>query len=215
MFLVDEHPLFRAGVRIGLEEAHDMELVGEAATGEEALRQIRRGTGPTPDVILVDLSPSEISETEFIQEIDKASPCRPSRVLVVSAEESDEAVVRAMSAGAHGLMAKTEPWEELMPAIRLVAGGGAAFGPPLAARMRTLFSTVHHCPGASAFPQLTTREAEVLDLLARGHGNRAIARALYVAEKTVRNHVTHILAKLQVRDRAMAADRARKAGMGA
>ncbi|MEU0383432.1 response regulator transcription factor [Streptomyces chartreusis] len=215
VFLVDEHPLFRTGLRLRLEEAHDMEPVGEAATGEDALRQLRRGNGPNPDVILVDLSPSDISETEFIQAIEKASPGRPTRVLVVSAAESDEAVIRAMSAGAHGFMGKTAPWEELMPAIRLVAGGGVAFGSPLAARMETIFSAVRRIPGHSVFPQLTTREAEVLDLLARGYGNRAIARALYVAEKTVRNHVTHIFAKLQVHDRETAAAQARKAGMGA
>ncbi|NEY34056.1 response regulator [Streptomyces sp. PRKS01-65] len=214
VFLVDDHPLFRAGVRLELEKFPDIELVGEASTPEEAAHALRRRGWPGPDVILADLSASEIREDEFIRTATELSDGRCVRVLFVATAETDEAVIAAMSAGAHGFLEKNTPRDELVQAIRLVAGGGAAFSPMVAARMGTYFSAVRALPDTVVFPDLTAREREVLDLLARGHGNREIARRLVLAEKTVRNHVSHIFAKLQVRDRAEAVVRARNAGVG-
>ncbi|MET8573049.1 response regulator transcription factor [Streptomyces sp. NPDC004783] len=214
IFLVEEYPVFRAGIRGGVEKAPDMELTGEAATGEEALRILEENPRTRPDVILADLRSSGMTEEDFLRAAGELPDGRPMRLLVLSAGGTDESVITAMSAGAHGFMEKAAPWDELMRAIRLVAAGGAVFGPDVAARLRAYFRAVRDLYGQSAFPQLTSREREVLDLLARGSGNREIARQLFLSEKTVRNHVTHIFAKLQVHDRAMAVARARSAGMG-
>jgi DNA-binding NarL/FixJ family response regulator len=214
VFLVDGYPVFRAGIRVGVRNESDMELTGEASTGEEALRMLEENPRMRPDVILADLQSSGMTEGDFLQAAGELSGGRPMRLLVLSGEETDESVITAMSAGAHGFLEKTTPWDELMRAIRLVAAGGVVFGPVVAARMRAYFSSVRDLRGQFAFPQLTSREREVLDLLARGWGNREIARNLFLSEKTVRNHVTHIFAKLQVHDRAMAVVRARRAGMG-
>ncbi|CAM5359534.1 DNA-binding response regulator OS=Streptomyces alboniger OX=132473 GN=CP975_07520 PE=4 SV=1 [Streptomyces alboniger] len=214
VFLVDEYPAFRAGIRAGMENAPDMELTGEAPTGEQALRALEDDPRLRPDVILADLQSSGMTESDFLRAAGELSDGSPMRLLVLSGEGTDESVITAMSAGAHGFIGKTASWDELMRAIRLVAAGGAVFGPVVAARMPAYFSAVREVCGQSAFPRLTAREREVLDLLARGCGNREIARKLVLSEKTVRNHVTHIFAKLQVHDRAMAVARARSAGMG-
>lgn len=214
MFLVDDHPLFRAGVRQELDKSQDIEVVGEAATGEEAVREMRDESWACPDVILADLSSSGISEEDFVRAADELSRSCPARILFVSVLETDEAVIAAMSAGAHGFLGKTTPRDALTQAIRLVAGGAAVFGPMIAARMEAYFSAVRGLPDETAFPELTAREREVLELLARGCANREIARRLFLAEKTIRNHVSHIFAKLQVQDRAAAVVRARRAGMG-
>lgn len=214
VFLVDEHPMFRSGVRLEMEKTRDLELAGEAATGEDAIREIEATFQPRPDVVLADLPLPDMSERDFIRTAGGISEGRETRILAVSSVETDDAVIAALSAGAHGFIGKTAPREELMLAIRLVAAGGAVFGSIVADRMRSYFSAFSGLPGQRVLPQLTSREREVLDLLARGCGNREIARKLFLAEKTVRNHVTHIFAKLQVNDRAMAVVRARSAGMG-
>ncbi|MEU5582686.1 MULTISPECIES: LuxR C-terminal-related transcriptional regulator [Streptomyces] len=211
---MDKYPAFRAGIRVGMESVPDMDLTGEAPTGEQALRALEDDPRLRPDVVLADLQSSGMTESAFLRAAGELSVSSPMRLLVLSGEGTDDSVITAMSAGAHGVIGKTAPWDELMRAIRLVAAGGAVFGPVVAARMPVYFSAVREVCGQSAFPELTAREREVLDLLARGHGNREIARRLVLSEKTVRNHVTHIFAKLQVHDRAMAVARARSAGMG-
>jgi DNA-binding NarL/FixJ family response regulator len=215
VFLVDEHPMFRAGVRLELERSHDLELAGEAATEEEAVRELHHNNQSIPDVIVADLPPSRIWGGDFIRTVGKLSEEQAARILIVSITESDEAVIAAMSAGARGFLGKTVPREHLILAIRLVAAGGAVFSPAIAQRMQSYFSAFGDLPEQSGFSHLTLREREVLDLLARGCGNREIARRLVLAEKTVRNHVSHIFAKLNVRDRAMAVVLARSAGIGA
>ena len=126
----------------------------------------------------------------------------------------DDAVVAAMRAGARGYVVKGAGREELLHAIRTVATGGAVFSPTVADRMGRFFTGMATGAGQQAFPQLTGRELEVLDMVARGFENRRIARTLHLSDKTVRNHVSNVLTKLAVEDRSEAIARARAAGLG-
>lgn len=216
VFLVDDHPLFRAGVRLALEDVEDMDVVGEADSGEEAVRALvheRRGA----DVVLMDVQMPGLSGVAAMADIVAAHPTDVDapRVLMMSVTDDDDMVVAALRAGAHGYLLKGAPRAELIRAVRTVALKGAVFSPTVAARLSGYFSAVHEMPSRAAFPQLTEREREILDLVARGYTNRRIARELVLAEKTVRNHVSHVFAKLQVSDRAAAVVRARDAGLGA
>ncbi|MFI6082012.1 response regulator [Streptomyces sp. NPDC051217] len=215
VFLVDDHPMFRAGVRIALEDTDGLEVVGEAATGEEAVRTLL-GRKVTADIVLMDMQLPGCSGTEATRTIVDGFPAGAAvpRILVMSVAADDDAVVSALRAGAYGYLVKGAPREELVRAVRTVAVGGAVFSPAVAARLGAYFSAVHELPSRAAFPHLTDRERQVLDLLARGFNNRRIARELVLSEKTVRNHVSHVFAKLQVSDRAEAAVRARDAGLG-
>jgi DNA-binding NarL/FixJ family response regulator len=215
VFLVDDHPMFRAGVRLAIEDIDQLAVVGEAATGEEAVRALR-GPEPGVDVVLMDLWLPGLSGVEALQLIrpDPASSDAAPRVLIVSVSAADDAVVAALRAGAHGYLMKGAPRAELVRAVQTVACGGAVFSPAVAARLHAYFSAVYELPSRAAFPQLTDRERQILDLLARGHDNRRIARELVLSEKTVRNHVSHVFAKLEVNDRAAAALRARAVGLG-
>jgi DNA-binding NarL/FixJ family response regulator len=136
------------------------------------------------------------------------------RVLVMTMSSDDEAVVAAMRAGARGYVVKGVSRTELLDAVRAAARGSAVFSPGVADRMAAWFGSLGSLPGKAAFPQLTDREREVLDRVARGHDNRRIARELFLSEKTVRNHVSNVFAKLDVEDRTAAAVRARNAGLG-
>lgn len=138
----------------------------------------------------------------------------PARVLVMSLEANDETVVTALRAGARGYLLKTAPLDELLLGILTVAAGGAVFSASIADRLAKYFSAIHELPSRVAFPELTSRELQILDLIARGYDNRRIARELVLAEKTVRNHVSNVFSKLQVVDRTMAAVRARDVGLG-
>lgn len=215
VFLVDDHPLFRAGVRLAMEDAEMVDVVGEASSGEEAVRALQQPER-CADVVLMDLWLPGCSGIEAMRMLttELQSTAVLPRVLIVSVCEDDDAVVAALRAGAHGYLVKGSPRGELLQAVQIVAGGGAVFSPVVAARLGTYFSAVHEVPSRAAFPQLTDRELEILDLLARGFDNRRIARQLVLSEKTVRNHVSHVFAKLQVADRAAAALRARDVGLG-
>ncbi|MEU3980643.1 response regulator transcription factor [Streptomyces sp. NPDC026672] len=214
VFLVDDHPLFLTGLRVALEDA-GITVVGEAHTGKEALDSLRAPEFAA-DVVLVDLQLPDRSGLDVIRSLvsDAEAGAPTPYFLVLSASESDTAVVMALRAGAHGYLVKETPREELIRAVWVVAGGGAAFSPVVAARLAPLFSAVHELPSRAALPELTDRERQVLDLVARGHNNRRIARALTLSEKTVRNHVSHVFTKLGVGDRAAAVVLARDAGLG-
>lgn len=135
-------------------------------------------------------------------------------VIVVTMYKDDDSVFAAMRAGARGYILKGADQEEMLRAIRAVAEGEALFGPDIAARLMTFFTSSQTSQAAQAFPELTAREHEVLDLIAKGLNNQAIATRLSISEKTVRNHISNIFNKLQVVDRAQAIVRAREAGMG-
>lgn len=214
VFLVDDHPLFLTGLRVALEDA-GIAVVGEAHTGKQALDSLR-APDFAADVVLVDLQLPDRSGVEVIRSLvlEAEAGKRTPYFLALSASESDSTVVMALRAGAHGYLVKETPGDDLVRAVRVAAGGGAVFSPAVAGRLAALFSAVHELPSRAALPELTDRERQVLDLVARGHNNRRIARALMLSEKTVRNHVSHVFTKLGVGDRAAAVVLARDAGLG-
>ena len=209
ILLVDDHPLFRDGVRAALASADDLEVVGEAETVGEA---VALAAELSPDVVLMDLGLPDGSGIDATRAILAAAPAV--RVLVMTMTSDDEAVVAAMRAGARGFVVKGSGRADLLRSVRSVADGQAVFGPDVADRLTAYFSSLASVPGRDAFPQLTEREREVLELMARGFDNRRIARELFLSDKTVRNHVSNVMAKLEAEDRAEAVLRARNAGLG-
>ena len=196
VLVVDDHPLFRAGVAALLDSVDDTEVVAMAEDGDAAVRE---ATLTRPDVVLMDLALPGTSGLEATRRIVAA--CPGSAVLVLSMLEDDASVVSAMRAGARGYVLKGAGQEELLAAVRSVAAGGAVFGASVAAR---LLSGMDEPTRSPAFPGLTDRESEVLALMAEGRDNREIAGALGVSSKTVANTVSRVLVKLQARDRVEA-----------
>lgn len=208
--IVDDHPLYRKGLRTLLATQPDMEVVGEATTGQEAIEQ---AAALQPDVMLMDLQMPEGGGLMATRAISAAHA--NTRVLVVTLFKDDESVMAALKAGARGYVLKDADEAEMMRAIRAVSQGEAIFSPSIASRLIDYFAgTRLPAVQEELFPELTEREREILDLIARGESNAAIAEALTITVKTVRNHVSNIFGKLQVADRAQAAIRAREAGMG-
>ncbi|MDX1612773.1 MAG: response regulator transcription factor [Candidatus Promineifilaceae bacterium] len=208
--IVDDHPLYRKGLRTVLATQPDMEVVGEATTGLEA---IERAAALQPEVMLMDLQMPEGGGLMATRAISQAHP--DIRILVVTLFKDDESVMAALKAGARGYVLKDADETEMMRAIRAVGQGEAIFSPSIASRLIDYFAGVRPVAAQeAAFPELTEREREILDLIARGESNAAIAEALTITVKTVRNHVSNIFGKLQVADRAQAAIRAREAGLG-
>jgi DNA-binding NarL/FixJ family response regulator len=204
VLVVDDHPLFRAGVGGLLASVPDTEVVGTAGDGDAAVRE---ATLLRPDVVLMDLDLPGTSGLEATRRIGKAIP--ECAVLVLSMLDDDDSVLAAMRAGARGYVLKGAGQEELLAAIRTVAAGGAVFGAAVAARMLAALDRPR--PVESRFPGLTDREAQVLGLLAEGRDDRSIAAELGISPKTVANHVSHVLTKLQARDRVAAVLRVRDA----
>src|SRR5215216_3283560 len=210
VLIAEDHPLFREGMRGRLDRVADITVVGEAASGQEAVELARK---LEPDVILMDIKMPGLNGIEATREILRASP-RGVGVLVLTMFEDDDSVFAAMRAGARGYLLKDSGGEGVVHAIRAVASGEAVFGAGVAERIMSFFSSPRSSVPQRAFPELTEREEEVLSLVAKGKSNLEIARELFVSLKTVRNHVSNILLKLQVADRAQAVIRAREAGMG-
>jgi DNA-binding NarL/FixJ family response regulator len=209
VLLVDDHPLFLDGVRAALEGADDLEVVGEAHDVSAALAAVQ---ALQPDLVLMDVNLPDGSGIDATREV--VSSCPGTRVLVMTMSSDDDAVVAAMRAGARGYVVKGAGRAELLDAVRTAAAGGAVFSPQVADRLGAYFSGLAALPGRESFPGLTEREREILDLVARGHDNRRIARELVLSEKTVRNHVSNVLTKLGVDDRPTAIVRARNGGLG-
>jgi DNA-binding NarL/FixJ family response regulator len=208
ILLADDHAHFRAGIRALLLTEADVAVVGEATTGDEA---VERAAALQPDVILMDLNMPGVHGIEATRRIVFSSP--HIAVLVLSMFEDDDSVFAALQAGARGYLLKGAPKVELVRAIRAVSSGEAIFGPSIARRLMSYFAAVHKVTPAHSFPELTEREREILALIAQHQSNSAIARHLTLREKTVRNYVSNICAKLQVVDRAEAIIRAREAGL--
>jgi DNA-binding NarL/FixJ family response regulator len=201
LLVVDDHPLFRAGVGALFDSVEDTEVVATAADGDGAVRE---ATLARPDVVLMDLALPGTGGLEATRRIVQA--CPGTAVLVLTMLEDDDSVLAAMRAGASGYVVKGAGQEELLAAVRTVAAGGAVFGASVAAG---LLQSLTAPPPVNPFPELTDREAEVLSLMAEGRDNREIALTLGVSSKTVANHVSRVLAKLQARDRVEAVLRAR------
>ena len=195
VLVVDDHPLFRDGLAGLLSMVDGMEVVAAVGDGETA---VSRAVELRPDVVLMDLNLPGTPGLEATRRIVAAAP--GSAVLVLTMLDDESSVLAAMRVGARGYLLKEAAQDEVLAAIRTVAAGGAVFGPRVAARILA----GDRPPGG-----LTAREAEVLALLAGGSSNAEIARELGLSLKTVQNHVSHILAKLQVRDRTQAALRMR------
>ena len=209
VLVADDHLIFRDGLRALLASTPDAELVGEAATGEEA---IALASSLQPDLVLMDLQMPDLNGVEATRRIVHDSP--HIRVLVVTMFEDDSSVLAAMRAGARGYLLKGATHSEMARAIRAVGEGEAIFSPAIAARLMQFFAGFQPATLPQIFPELSDREREVLDMIAQGHKNPDIAARLVLSPKTVRNHVTNILSKLQVADRSEAIIRAREAGLG-
>ena len=205
--VADDHPVFRRGLRGILEEANDIDVVGEAADGATAVRVALEHCA---DVVLMDL---HMDGGDGIAATTSLLAERPSTGVVVLTMSSEDASVRAaLRAGARGYVVKGATGEAIVAAIRSVAAGDTVLGGDVAG---ALLSRATAAPRrAGPFPDLTDREEEVLDLVARGWSNADIARHLVVSDKTVRNHVSNLLAKLGVPDRARAIVLARERGLG-
>ena len=204
----DDHPVVRDGLRALLSSLPGVEFVGEATNGTEA---VRLAVTAAPDVLVMDLRMPEVDGASATAQIRRVAP--DAAVLVLTMFEDDDSVFAAMRAGASGYLVKGATQEEIGTAITTVARGGVIFGPGVARRMLAYFATPAG-PGGEPFPELTPRERGVLDLIAAGLPNAAIASRLGLAGKTVGNHISSIFLKLQVATRAEAIARARQAGLG-
>jgi len=207
--IVDDHPLFREGLRAALGSAADIEVVAEAETVAAALAVVAEHR---PDVVIMDLSLPDGSGIEATRRIAADRPELP--VLILTMSDDDASLLGALQEGARGYLVKGASRDEVLHAVRTVAYGGAVFGRDIAARISGLVAGGRRLDAERLFPALTAREVEVLELVARGLDNRRISRELYLAEKTVRNHISHIFDKLHVATRAEAVARARDVGLG-
>ena len=203
VLVVDDHPLFRDGLTGLLAAVADVKVVGSVGDGQEA---VRRAVELRPQVVLMDLNLPGMPGLEATRRITEQAPSVA--VLVLTMVDDDDSVLAALKVGARGYLLKGAVQEEVLAAIRAVAAGGAVFGPGVAQRVLSGAGT----PRQRYNEQLTDREAQVLALIADGRSNPEIARELGVTVKTVQNHVSHVLAKMQVRDRTQAALRTRGLG---
>jgi DNA-binding NarL/FixJ family response regulator len=208
VLIADDHPVFRDSLASLLATQPGVEIVATAADGAAAVVQALKHR---PDVVVMDLQMPGMNGIEATRRVAAAVP--ETRVLVLTMGEEDGTVLAALRAGARGYLVKGASQEEVHQAISTVHAGGLVFGASLALRIADLLSG-SAARDPSAFPQLTERELEILDLVAAGRNNAQIAQELYLAPKTVRNNVSTILAKLQATDRADAIIRARDAGLG-
>jgi DNA-binding NarL/FixJ family response regulator len=199
--IADDHPIFRAGLQGLLSAQEDFEVVGEAANGREAVSVVRH---TTPEVLLVDLQMPELDGVGTIRQLKEIAP--GTRILVLTTYDSDGDILRAVEAGATGYLLKDTPREELFKAIRATARGDSVLSPSVASKVM----------GRARGPvdrSLSSRELEVLTLVARGVSNKIIGKDLRISEATVKTHLLHIFAKLGVDDRTAAVTAAMERGM--
>lgn len=207
LLVVDDHPVFRMGM-VALLSSLGLEVVAEAASADEA---VAAADAHELDVVLMDLHLGDSSGVDATREIVRRHP--DLGVLVITMLDDDDSVFASMRAGARGYLLKGADPTEVERAVRAVANGEILLGPAVAARA-VAFLAGTRVGGPTPFPELTDREREVLDQVARGLDNLSVARRLNLSPKTVRNHLSNILTKLQVTDRAQAIVRAREEGLG-
>jgi DNA-binding NarL/FixJ family response regulator len=207
--IADDHPMVRYGIVAALADSPEVEIVGEAADGHQLLALVAK---EKPAVVVTDLSMPGLDGAEAAAKLRDAHP--DVATLILTMHTDDASLFTAMRAGARGYLVKGADRAELVRAIVAVAAGEAVYGAEVAGKIVAHFAAGGSGNGVRAFPDLTTREHDVLDLIARGRRNSEIAAALGLSEKTVRNHVSAVLLKLQVPDRTAAAIRAREAGLG-
>jgi DNA-binding NarL/FixJ family response regulator len=208
VLLVDDHDLFRTGLRNLLEE-QGVQVVGEAASGSDALRIVRE---IAPDVVVMDLNMPGISGVEATREITSIAPL--TRVVVLTISDQDDDVMDAIVAGACGYLVKDSSIEELMRGITAAAVGESLISPPIASKVLQRMRAVTLDQGAETIrAELSERELDVLRLIANGKDNSEIAEALHISPKTVKNHISNILMKLQIDNRIQAAVYAVRSGI--
>jgi DNA-binding NarL/FixJ family response regulator len=209
VLLADDHPVFRKGLRALLTSLPEATVVAEAADGEQA---IRLAAQHEPDVVVMDINMPGVNGVEATRRIIAARA--DTAVLILTMFDDDDSVFAAMRAGARGYLVKGSDTDDVVRAITAVGNGDAIFGPPIARRIMAFLTQPLSAYDQHLFPELSTREREVLDLIAAGTNNTDIAKHLFLSPKTIRNHVSTIFTKLQVADRAQAIVRARAAGLG-
>ena len=204
VLVADDHPIVRAGIVGLLSAAADIDVVGEAVDGLDA---VRLAADLQPDLVLMDLRMPALDGAEATARIIDARPT--AKVLVLTTYETDEHILGAIEAGASGYLLKAAPQAEILAGVRSVVAGETVLAPSIAAK---LVSRVRQ-DAASAAPSLSPRELEVLRLVADGHSNPEIARALFIGEATVKTHLLHVFEKLEVNDRTRAVTRAMELGL--
>jgi DNA-binding NarL/FixJ family response regulator len=208
VLIADDHPVFRFGLRALLGAEPEFDVVAEATAGDEA---VELAATLRPDIVLMDIHMPGLNGIEATRRIVQASP--EIGVLVITMVD-DDSLFAAMQAGARGYLVKGAGGEETLRAIRAVAGGEAIFSPVVARRLIGYFGNPPAAPAREPFPELTAREREILELIAGGYTNTAIAERLSLSTKTVRNYISDLFSRLQVASRAEAIIRARDAGLG-
>jgi DNA-binding NarL/FixJ family response regulator len=208
VLVVDDQSMVRAGFRMLLAGEPDIEVVGEASNGLEA---VERAARLRPTVVLMDIRMPELDGLEAMRRILAAEAT--ARVLILTTFDLDEYVYEALSAGASGFVLKDDPPEQLLAAIRTVAGGEALLSPAITKRVIRQFTRIPHLAVPQEVAELTERELDVFRLIARGLSNAEIGRELYIGDTTVKTHITHILQKLGLRDRVQAVVLAHKTGL--
>jgi DNA-binding NarL/FixJ family response regulator len=209
VLVVDDHPVFRAGLVAILDDLDDIDVVAQAADGKQAIHEV---ASHRPDVVLMDLRMPGIGGLEATARITADHP--NTAVVVLTMDSDDDSVFAALRAGARGYLLKEADGDDVQRALHAVSKGEAVFGPRIAERVISFFAAPRLATAADPFPQLTPREREILHLIAQGLDNVAIARRLVLSEKSIRNRVSDILTKLRARSRAEAVALARDAGLG-
>jgi DNA-binding NarL/FixJ family response regulator len=204
--VADDHPIVRAGIVSLLEAAADVEVVGQASDGVEA---VRLALQLAPDLVLMDLRMPGIDGDAATSAILAERPSV--RILILTTYDSDTNILRAIEAGASGYLLKAAPQEEILAGVRSVAAGQVALAPAIAASL--VRSVASPAPASVESPTLSPRELEVLRLVASGQSNPQIARTLYIGEATVKTHLLHVFEKLDVSDRTRAVTRAQELGL--
>lgn len=210
VLIVDDHPVFREGLAGLLSTVSDLEVVGAAGTGEDSLATLDHLTA---DVVLMDINLPGLSGIDATRQILQVTP--QVAVLIVSMVDEDDSLVAALAAGARGYVLKEASPDDIVAAIRAVSVGGAVFGPGVATRLLSVASAQRSVRPSLRREEFTSRELDVLDLLAAGSNNRQIAGSLDLSLKTVQNHVSRIIDKLQAADRMDAVLRLRESPDGA
>lgn len=209
VLVADDHASFTRTITLLLADETDIEVVGTAADGEEA---VQRTSELRPDVVLMDLKMPGTNGIDATRQISEAAP--HVAVIVLTMFDDDDSVVTALRSGAHGYLLKGARQADIVRAIHAAHAGEAIFGPAVARRLAGLVEPTSDNQSARSFPDLSTRELEVLERVAAGLDNRAISAAMFLSEKTVRNYVSTVMTKIHASSRAEAIVRARDAGFG-
>jgi DNA-binding NarL/FixJ family response regulator len=208
VLVADDQSMVRAGFRMLLGGEDDIDVVAEAGDGREAVQKAARFE---PNVVLMDIRMPDLDGLQATREILAANPA--ARILILTTFDLDEYIYEALSAGASGFVLKDDPPEQLIAAIRTVAAGDALLSPSVTNRVISRFARLQRPDPPKELDELTSRETDVLQLIAKGLSNAEIGEELFISDTTVKTHVTHVLQKLNLRDRVQAVVLAYKSGI--